>query len=58
MSHKWSVLIELGHEAEYPQFLQDPQILVSIRTESSAFIPWMIHPRIGESEALYDIMFF
>lgn len=41
---------------EYPQLLQDPQTLVSIRTESSAFIPWMIHPRIGESEGLYWIL--
>ena len=35
---------------EYPQFLQDPQTLVSIRTEFSVFIPWVIHPRIGESK--------
>ena len=41
---------------EYPQLLQDPQNVASTRTGSSVFIPWVIHPRIGESEALYWIL--
>ena len=41
---------------EYPQLLQDPQTVASTRTGSSVFIPWVIHPRIGESGALYWIL--